>query len=1445
MKKFRKLVVTSLTAVMLMSAVAPAMAQTGKTTTAQAAAASFQDATGHWAASSIAKWTSNGVISGYGDGTFHPNQSITRAEFVTVLNKLFGLSVKATANFSDVPASAWYSDQLAIAKNAGYYEGFSGNQALATTEITRQDAATLLARIFELSASSSQTASVSAFKDSGTISSYAKDAVAALSDAIKGYEDGSFQPKGKITRAETVALIDRIVSGYFPAAGEQIGGTVSGNAVVPHAGTVLKDAVISGNLYLTAGIGSGDAKLDGVTVKGKTVVAGGGEHTVTFNNSTLNELNVNRKDGRVRVLASGTTRIAGLTVNSNSKLELESGAVIDQLVLNAPCEIVIPAGAKIGTLVISGNAANSIITGNGDIGTVTINASSVSINGTVLSNGTVSVVGGKIVAPTATASATATPASGGSSGEATPAPTATPAASPTPSATATPTVTPDATVNLADKDASAATRSLFVYLNELRGKHILFGQQHATDEALSAPVNGVTSDTYAAVGDNPAVYGWDTLSLEGFEKPGALTNTPEQNRDALIASMKSAYESGGVLTLSSHMPNFVTGKDFYDTTGNVVSHILPDGDKNAEYNAFLDKIADFALNLKDDSGNPIPVIFRPFHEQNGNWFWWGATFTTSQQYQEIYRYTVEYLRDIKGVHNFLYGFSPGSPFNSNEDTFLKTYPGDDYVDLFGFDTYYDGNNQSWFDGVVKDAKLISQLADNKGKIAAFTEFGYANVKPTGTADLKFYTKLVDALKSDPDASRMAYMLTWANFNSNSIYVPYRNSPEYGDHELLPDFTDYYNDDYTYFDRELSGVYNKNVATEEEKPFLHIVSPVAQTTIQKETTTVRAKILETQPAKVVYLVQGSDTEHEMTLDSQGFYSAAWQPSADLNGEAVQLTVKAYAADGSVIQQTITVYLNITEITLKQFTFDNDITGVQSAGVWSQSGNMTASFEHAVWNGDGKLQTNVTGLVYGDTWQEVKIGLPDIADSVDLKKVNRISFDVWIPLVAGEEAAKWDTSAAAEGTVYVSPAGTKFESNSANLSSLEKVTVGDAVYGKYTATIDLNDKDVTDSAAALELSLVGKSLNYDGPLYIDNIRLINAYTSAPADPTLADNFEGYKGSDALLGNTYTPKGDANSITLDSAHAKNGDYALKLDYTLAGQGYTGIVKSLGTADWSKTGKLKFWLVPDGSNNKLVIQVKANGVSFEAYPSLQGTEAGWVEIPFKDFTVASWESAANQAKKLDTVNAKKVTEFAIYINRPDGSTDTSSMSSTLYFDDIQAVEGAEGDIPVGTETEEDTGLPTGTIYGFEAAGDADNWKVSSSTVAQTPAVTDEFASEGTHSLKTTFTLDAGINFELKNEQSLDLSNSKTLKAKVKLSSGTVNVYLYIKTGSGWTWYDNGKVNGVTQVDSQTDGFTTVTFSLDNIPDLNDVRTIGLKIEGISGTTTSTIYLDEVTNER
>ncbi|MNJ57115.1 Mannan endo-1,4-beta-mannosidase precursor [compost metagenome] len=166
-------------------------------------------------------------------------------------------------------------------------------------------------------------------------------------------------------------------------------------------------------------------------------------------------------------------------------------------------------------------------------------------------------------------------------------------------------------------------------------------------------------------------------------------------------------------------------------------------------------------------------------------------------------------------------------------------------------------------------------------------------------------------------------------------------------------------------------------------------------------------------------------------------------------------------------------------------------------------------------------------------------------------------------------------------------------------------------------------------------------------------------------------------------YSPNGDSNTIFLEADHKENGEYGLELDYTLAGQGYTGITKNLGNRDWSQTGKLKFWLEPDGSGKKMVIQVKANDISFEHYPSLVDTTPRWVEIPFKDFIVAPWDSG-NQGKKLDTVNAKKVQAFSIYVNAQDNDSYTKDnpFDSTLYIDNIHVITGDAGDIPIGDDS-------------------------------------------------------------------------------------------------------------------------------------------------------------------
>lgn len=804
-------------------------------------------------------------------------------------------------------------------------------------------------------------------------------------------------------------------------------------------------------------------------------------------------------------------------------------------------------------------------------------------------------------------------------------------------------------VNLVDQHATKQTKSLFGYLQGVRGKAILFGHMDDTTEGATITTrDGTQSDVKNAVGDFPAVYGWDT---------GDIGQSTKAEREALIDVMKKAYQRGGIVTLSSHMPNFVTGNDFYDNSGYVVSHILPGGDKNQEFNHYLDMIAEVAKHLKDDQGKSIPVIYRPFHENNGSWFWWGAAFTSPAQYKEIYRYTVEYLRDKKNVDNFLYSFSPGSPFNNNPSKYLETYPGDDYVDILGFDTYNDGTGTDlWLKQVVQDAALISKIADFKGKIAAFTEFGYSNMKIKGNSELRWFTKLLDALKSDPDAKKMAYMLTWANFTSESAFVPFRNHPIHGDHELLNDFVDFYNDKYLAFNGQLKDVYNLKINTSKENGFIHTVSPTENETIKSSNTTIRVRTVNQPVSKVVYSVEGTPDEKVLTYNpKEKYYVADWQPNASQNGKSVVLNIKAYFGKKVVYEEPITVNVEAKDVVVKTYDFDSSIADIQSLGTYPD--NIKMSIEHSNMN-NGALKLDVNIPDQTQTWQELKLQL----NNQNLQYVNKLKFHVYLPINDNENAS-------IQGVANVPPNWSdKYGMGQTKmLGDLEKVKIGETIYGKYTADIDLSSSKELNTSSAIAFSIVTSNLKYTGPILIDNIQLLNNFIEPVLDPLAVDNFEQYDGNNSKLKQKYTvvSSGDPINIALDPDHKNSGNYGLRYEYNLGGSGYGGINKILNGVDWSEQNALQFWYTPDGKDQKLVIQIKANNIAFEAYPSLAGTEPQLITIPFSDFTVAPWDSS-HAGSSLDAANAKNIQEFSIYVNAKNPGI---QLSSVLYFDDIKTI--------------------------------------------------------------------------------------------------------------------------------------------------------------------------------
>ncbi len=454
-------------------------------------------------------------------------------------------------------------------------------------------------------------------------------------------------------------------------------------------------------------------------------------------------------------------------------------------------------------------------------------------------------------------------------------------------------------VNIVDKDATAATKSLFSYLNTTRGKQVLFGAQHTTDNGITFTSTGPTetrSDVLGAVGDYPAIFGFDTLILEGGEGPGVAGTSLMENVAPFRTDIQTAHRLGGIPEISAHMENFATGKNFTDPTGDTVSRILPGGDKNAAFNSYLDAIAAVANTSTDAEGQAIPMIFRPFHENTGNWFWWGAGRATTGQYKELYRYAVEYLRDTRHVHNLLYAFSPNASFAGDGARYLSTYPGDPWVDIMGYDAYeYNNdpdNSDAYVASVVTDLAMVSRTADSHSKIAAFTEFGRngaRTIQPSGNKSLQFFTALLNGIKADPDARRIAYMLTWANFGPGEVYQIYVPNAAYTDadgvahpaNDLLPDFKAFHADPYTAFARDIpaDALTQTGLTVTPATPTLRVVSPADGVRITDPTTTVRVKATTNVPTSVSFTAGDDATAHPLTLGADGYWEGTWNIGAD--------------------------------------------------------------------------------------------------------------------------------------------------------------------------------------------------------------------------------------------------------------------------------------------------------------------------------------------------------------------------------------------------------------------------------------------------------------------------------------------------------------------------------------------------------------------------------------
>ncbi len=398
----------------------------------------------------------------------------------------------------------------------------------------------------------------------------------------------------------------------------------------------------------------------------------------------------------------------------------------------------------------------------------------------------------------------------------------------------------------------------------------LFGQQRATLSGIG--LNGMNPwgdnsygtepDSQKLVGDQPAVLGMDVWDF-------AMKN-PSWNQPAYAKAARDFYDNGkgGLVAFEWHM-RACDIADVVDAEGNrgVPGNGFKIDDWNNDSNRsclcrivneepwingmtwkdwlFTQKLDRFATRLQSEGLDLIPMIFRPFHEMNGSWFWWGAkswdckkhlgrdnVVTGAEAYKKLFRMTVDYLHVNRSLRNMMIAFSPdklckheghscdmtraqndSSTDQDLHNDFMSLYPGSSYVDILGLDLYYAVNNgQPWETPEYQSAvfarylKTVSLIAKEEGKVAALTETGNYNLHNEVTKSSDWFSKhLLPLLTSDKDV-QLAFALTWENRASNltEYYIPYQG------HAGYTDFRNFVSNAKTMLLRDAGGLFTPNL-----------------------------------------------------------------------------------------------------------------------------------------------------------------------------------------------------------------------------------------------------------------------------------------------------------------------------------------------------------------------------------------------------------------------------------------------------------------------------------------------------------------------------------------------------------------------------------------------------------------------------------------------------------
>jgi mannan endo-1,4-beta-mannosidase len=256
------------------------------------------------------------------------------------------------------------------------------------------------------------------------------------------------------------------------------------------------------------------------------------------------------------------------------------------------------------------------------------------------------------------------------------------------------------------------------------------------------------------------------------------------------------YSRNGIISFCWHMMD-PTGTGFYlkdlpdKSAGN---ELLPGGKQHQWFLGQLDRIAFFFQQLKGPGGESIPILFRPFHEMDGDWFWWGKPNVSAETFSHLWQFTYHYLVDEKQLNQLLFVFSPCDRFKTRDGEmgYLAYYPGDAWVDILAQDNYWQVRTGADSVAFVNQLRIMTRLAAEKNKISGISETGLAGL----TNPDWFTSVLLKPVKNDSLARRITYISLW-----NRSFVPFSGHP------AVPDFLAFYHDPVTLFIGDYPDLYH--------------------------------------------------------------------------------------------------------------------------------------------------------------------------------------------------------------------------------------------------------------------------------------------------------------------------------------------------------------------------------------------------------------------------------------------------------------------------------------------------------------------------------------------------------------------------------------------------------------------------------------------------------------